>query len=203
MEPTPSELNPYAPPAADLSTAAELAADRRFYVVSPGKFAVLFFATLGMYSVYWFYANWKAYREASGQRLWPIPRAIFNIFFTHSLMRRIQQRLDARNIAHSWSPGAVATGWVILSIVSHIADQLSYNESGYLVADVLSFLILIPLFLVLRSAQVAINTCEGDPQGACNANYTGANWLWILIGLLLWLLAAFGYAVLFGLVQVP
>ena len=62
---------PYKPPEADLELAPQ---DRPgFYVVSKTKFVVLFLATLGVYAVFWFYRNWRMYREHTGQKLWPTP----------------------------------------------------------------------------------------------------------------------------------
>lgn len=193
------EENPYAPPSAELEHPLEQT-EHYFYVVSPGKFTVLFFATLSMYAMYWFYANWRIYRAATGERLWPIPRAIFDIFFVHALFRRVNQRLEHINHPLDWSPNALAWSWIVIAIISGLADRLSWDEIGSPYSDVLSIAILLPLFLVLRRAQEVINICEGDPDGTRNANYTIWNAFWIALGIGMWLMVALGFLVIFDAV---
>ncbi|MEJ2693955.1 MAG: hypothetical protein P8166_13140 [Candidatus Thiodiazotropha sp.] len=74
------DSNPYSPPVAELEQDLEQASC--FYVVSPRKFTLLYFSTFGLYMFYWFYANWNEYRRATGHKVWPVPRALFNILFT-------------------------------------------------------------------------------------------------------------------------
>ena len=81
--------NPYEAPKSRLETSVEKG-DKQFYVVSVKKFTILFFFTIGMYVLYWFYGNWKRYKAYSGKNIWPVPRAIFAIFFTHSLFSEVQ-----------------------------------------------------------------------------------------------------------------
>ena len=87
------EPNLYAPPASEIrgeSPAGALQA-HTFYVVSIPKFCVLYVATFGVYGLYWFYMHWQRYRRGHGQHesIWPVPRALFSIFFTHALVARM------------------------------------------------------------------------------------------------------------------
>ncbi len=72
----------YKPPESDLTSGLEQQA-HRYFIVSRPKLAVLYLATLGLYLIYWFYGNWRNFRDATGQKLWPVPRSIFYILFTH------------------------------------------------------------------------------------------------------------------------
>jgi hypothetical protein len=95
-----------APESALIDAAAE--AELEFYVVSPFKFSVLFFVTMGLYSIYWFYKNWSCYKYVHKESIWPVPRGIFNIFFAHSLFGKVNATLQKIGSGHKWSPSALA-----------------------------------------------------------------------------------------------
>jgi hypothetical protein len=193
--------NPYAPPMAELE--CDAATGTKFYVVSPRKFTILFFATVGLYTYYWFYANWREFRRATGERIWPIPRAIFSIFFAHSLYHKIQARLDEREEKFTWSPGGLATAYVVLSIVSNIFDRMSMKDIFTPYSDILGLFLLPALYYTLMMPQKAVNLAERDAAGTVNDRMTGANYFWIVLGVILWLFAGLGLLVTFGIFQAP
>ena len=78
--------NVYAVPESNLEILPE-SPRHMFYVVSKIKFLVLFFATFSLYGVYWNFKNWSLYKNYHNDDIWPIMRAIFSVFFTHSLFR--------------------------------------------------------------------------------------------------------------------
>lgn len=189
--------NPYQPPESDLNIIPEHTR-QNFYVVSIKKFTVLYFITLGLYEIYWFYKNWKEYKNYSGQAIWPVPRAIFSIFFTHRLFSNIQLSMTSNKKIFDWYPGALATVYVVLSIISSILDRLSRQDIGSPISDILSILIIPFVFLPLFKAQKAINYSQGDPEGLANNSFTTANFIWIVIGSLYWLLVLYGFIAIFG-----
>lgn len=182
--------NPYAPPAAPLDDVGNEAAP--FYVVGAAKFVVLYLATLGTYALYWFYRNWRLNKEATGEDMWPVARAIFSIFFIHALFRRVEQRLDAAGRRLDWNPEAQATLLVVLLVVSNVLDRVSARIETAGVLDVLSLVLLLPLAVVFLKAQAAINLACGDAAGDGNRRLTAANYLWIAIGGVLWVLILVG-----------
>lgn len=177
-----------------------LATDAEFYIVSTTKFTVLFLLTFGLYIIYWFYRNWKLYKAKNELDIWPVPRAIFNIFFAHSLFNNIDIKLKNLNTNYSWNAGTVATGYVFLSILSNICDRLSAKEIGSPYTDILSILVLPLLLLVLLKAQNAINISSADPEGKSNANFTAANYTWIFLGACIWMLVAAGVLIMLGFI---
>ncbi|HYJ11149.1 MAG TPA: hypothetical protein VEX18_19135 [Polyangiaceae bacterium] len=156
------------------------------YVVAPTKFMILAFSTMGMYSLYWFYKNWSLQRHAYGLNIWPVPRAIFAVFFTHQLFRAIDTQAHERGYAPGWNANGQATLYVGLAVASYITGR--FNDA----ANVGTALVLLSLGLALAgtvplfAAQKVANLVAGDVEGRSNASITAANAAVILIGLLLW-----------------
>lgn len=186
-----------------VSTAADAEAaaggdNALFYVVSTRKFLVLYLLTFGLYGVYWFYQNWARYNRNSpyaaraGNKLWPLPRAIFSVFFTHDLFRKIKTNAGLDPKVGAWSQKSDATFLVVLLLVSNMLDRAANKSLGSPVTDILSLLILLPLAHYLTRAQEMINICCRDPQGRTNAAFTAANYAWMVVGALLWVVVLIG-----------
>ncbi|KRB07651.1 hypothetical protein [Lysobacter sp. Root690] len=193
------EPNLYAPPTAAVTQPAG-PADRgnEFFIVSARKFCILFFATFGLYHLYWSYMHWARYRAASGEYLWPVARTLLSIFYTHALTARIDGVLRKAGRGHAWAPGAMATLYVIASIGNAVLDRLSSRGVGSPYTDVLGVLALLPVGWSLLQIQRAANAACGDPRGESNARLTPANYAWIALGAVLWVLILLGIAVAFG-----
>lgn len=193
--------NPYSPPESNIETIDD-EEGCRFYVVSITKFTVLYFMTLGLYTIYWFYKNWKLHKDLTGSKIWPVARAIFNIFFAHKLFNEVQTSLVNKGKEFSWSPNSLATGYVVLTLAVHVSDRLSSNDIGNPVTGVLGVLLLPAIYFTLKKPQMAINLSQGDPDGELNSTFTVGNYLWIILGLLGWLMVLLGFLVIFGIIPV-
>lgn len=193
--------NLYAPPASIVTEPLGEAEAAQFYVVAPWKFLLLFFATLGLYSLYWFWRHWALQKRRYKLDIWPVPRAIFQIFFAHSLNREIDFRLGRVDAKYRWSPGAHATSFVVFSILSNVMDRLSAASIGSPYTDGLSIVALLPLAYSMLQAQKAANAACGDPQGLGNARLTAANYIWLILGFLLWAMAALGLLIGTGVLE--
>ena len=188
----------YKTPEADLESTLIDETDDHFYVVSPQKFLVLFFLTVGVYRVFWFYKHWAQHKKHIDPDIWPVPRAIFSIFFTHSLFDLINFRLKDKNIPFNWAPNFLATCYGILLLVETVVERLSAKDIGSPMTDVASILLLPVLAWPLYRAQLAANAACSDPQGTGNSQFTLINWLWIVVGVLFWGFIALGiYSILF------
>ncbi|WLI89631.1 hypothetical protein Q4S45_00415 [Massilia sp. R2A-15] len=169
----------------------------RFYIVAKRKFTILFLATMGLYSIYWMYKQWSCYKvssppDAKERKFWPVARAIFGIFFFHSLFRRV--RAHAGGSLDEWENGAHATFMVILILIASVLDKLARKSIGSPVTDYLSMAMIFPLWFFYFKAQCLINESCGDPEGTRNSRLTGANYAWIALGVVLWISAAVGIA---------
>lgn len=188
--------DPYTPPTAPVGDATP-PVRREFYVVAPRKFLLLFVLTFGLYSIYWFYEHWALYKRYHGRKLWPVARAIFQIFFTHSLFRAFDERLRREGRRHEWNAPLSATIFVIVTLVSWISDRiLPEDTSMSVLALILVASVVLPA-LPLLAGQRAANRAEGDDEGASNSELTAANIAWMVVGGLAWLLMLVGiYAVI-------
>ena len=188
------EHNPYAVTETVLSSEAPAPDETAwpYYVVSPAKCVSLWIATFGFYGLYWFHRNWDLERVRTGEKIRPSARAIFSIFFTHSLFSRVDARLRALGREHSWSPNGTASLVVGLSVVGAVYERLSGDEWETAFDFAISFGFTAAAAIALIPAQRAVNAASGDPDGASNSRLTPANWLWLLGGGLVWLLALVG-----------
>jgi len=170
--------------------------DTLFYVVSPLKFWLLFLMTFGFYQIYWFFKNWQNFKTVTGQTMIPPLRGLFSIFFAHSLFREVDAVLEERKIAAQWSPGSLATVYVITAIGNNLCDRLSKMNVGSPVTDGLAVILIPVVAYVLYRAQCMINLAMGDPKGVSNSRFTVWNILWILSGGIIWLAAGVGVVVM-------
>jgi hypothetical protein len=191
----------YAPPKADLRkhSDADSNGDNAFYVVSLYKLTLLFFLTAGMYQLYWFYKNWSGikdrgtYAGTGDADIWPIPRAIFSIFYVHSLFHKVDDYATEKERPLAWSADSLATPLMLVILVSNICDRLSYKGIGSPYTDILALLLLVPMYFGFRKAQGYINAACDDAAGISNSEFTGANWAWMIIGGIFWLLIIAGF----------
>lgn len=181
--------NIYAAPRANLDELPSAAAGERFYVVAPRKMLVLWLLTMGLYQLYWYYKNWALYDRATGAGLWPAPRALFAVFSTHSLFRRIGE-YDASGTRRPWDNGSYAAAVVFLLVVGYV---LTWAGQDSLFFDAINVFLLLPLGLLMQQVQAEVNVRCGDPDGDGNSAFTGANYAWCVFGGMLWLMVLTGW----------
>lgn len=191
--------NLYAPPRSEPPPRApDLEEVPPFYIVAPRKFWILLLSTAGLYQLYWFYRHWKAQKAVTGERMWPIMRSLFVIFFTHSLFSRI----DAANASAKRPLSLVATLFVVLTLADTMVSRLAQQDIGSPWTDLLELLLIPVLGFLLGKAQNQANLACGDPEGSFNDDLSAANAVWIVLGLLLWCLIVFGLLSYTGLITI-
>ncbi len=178
--------------------ASDSAADSMFYVVSRRKLAILFIVTFGAYAIYWFYKNWSRYKHHASwspeerPTVWPVPRAIFVIFFIHSLFSKVKEYGRDKPAVAAWGNTGVATFMVVLYIAIQVLDRLSSKSIGLPYTHILSLLCMVGLLFAFLNAQAMINASCNDPEGATNDKLTGANYAWIVVCGVIWVMAIAG-----------
>jgi len=129
------------------------------------------------------------------RNIMPVARAIFCIFFTHSLFARITNSLASRNMSNTTNYSLVATGFVVLlvagSVIGKLADVPGYP--GYL--NVVWLGVFFVSVYPLQEIQDAVNQLKDDPMGLRNSSYSWHNILFMGAGGLLWVLSILGMLV--------
>ena len=185
-----TEADIYSTPEADLEVARSN--QYAFFSTSILKLTVLYIVTFGLYPIYWFYKNWASYKEYTGIKLKPALRSIFYIIFTHSLFQKINEKAVNQGIETKWNAYVLATVFVLLTIVSSVLDTISRKTSSIGMADYISFALMFILMWPLITVQRTVNSVNNDPSGEINSSFSFYNYVFILLGVLVWILAVVG-----------
>ena len=113
--------NPYAPPAAAV---ADIAADVQapaYFPISPAKLVLMCFGTLGFYQYYWFYKNWTAHKQRTGEDIFPFWRTVFGVIFCYPLVRRIGEAASGHGLEVR-GLGWWAAAWIVPSLLWRLPD---------------------------------------------------------------------------------
>jgi len=174
----------------------EEAVKYQFYVVSTKKFIIMFLSTFGMYAFYWMYQNWNMYKKSSGDNIWPIPRAIFDVFFIHSLCSKITAGSSGKKVKTDSVLEWNATKYIAFVVIARIADRLSEEDIGAPYIYYVSMLMFPFICHSLYKIQIYINWSMDDEKGEGNTKLNWANYSWIAV---IWGFLAVG---IYGMIQV-
>jgi hypothetical protein len=97
-----------------------------FYLSIPlSRYLLMSFFTLGLYQTYRIYKNWEYVKNRDNLQIHPFWRAVFGIFFCHSLMKQIHDDpLLQQHKPADFNPTGLAAGWIIFSIGGNLANRL-------------------------------------------------------------------------------
>ncbi|MQG92563.1 hypothetical protein [Pseudomonas sp. MN1F] len=158
---------------------------QQFFTVSLKKIAVVSFFTFGWYWLYCFYRSWASHRKYSGERVLPLVRAFFDVFFIYALLKRVDKKLRFSGRKYQWSPLALTLGLIATGALPFFLTHGLFTKNLYAIVCLQLLLAVLNAWFVMR-VQRAINCAEGDISGAVNSTFTVANWLWMSLGLLFW-----------------
>lgn len=186
------ESNLYQAPDSEIITPESDTSGLALYVVAPWKFNLLFWATLGIYDVYWNFRNWQNQKDIRQKKVQPVARALFSVFFFGSLVKTINDENEGK--AKPLPVAAMATLYILSYLISTVSDRAAANMETFGILDLISLALLPVTWAVLFKAQKAINLSQGDEHGLLNNRLTLANGIWILLGISLWALILLGLA---------
>lgn len=113
-----------------------------YYPVSLIKFMAMWVLTLGFYSMYWFYKNFKYIKQQNQDSSMPVARGIFYYIWYYSLWKDLkkdnQQRFDEMHLPNQ----AVAT---VLAVLFFFSVLLMNQDLYFIPAIVLSCALALPL----------------------------------------------------------
>lgn len=156
-------------------------------VVGMGKFSVLYFATAGFYSLYWFYRCWAGAETITGRKYLKAGRAAFAVLFVYELFQLLFREEKRRDIDYPWQPARLA--WIFIGaavaqvFLTYGVEQLSLGCWGRLSVFIV---VLMVQFYSLYQAQLAVNRIGSDPFGKANQKLTAYNHAWIAVGFYIW-----------------
>lgn len=158
-------------------------ANHRFYSISMSKLTVLYFGTVGYYSVFWFYRLWRDLEVQTGRKFFPVIRALFAVFFVHELFRLIQKK-DPDIV---WRPNQLAWFYILINILQLLFFVVIANEEWGSMAQFLSLVCVVILqYYVVYQGQLAVNRIADDAFGKLNEKMTLENQLWMAFGIFMW-----------------
>ena len=168
-----------------------------FFPVSEGKLITLYILSFGLYGIYWFQQNWKRQQPMMDKKIYPVWRAIFSIFFTHSLFKRIDQQAVHLPQQHKFNANVLATFFVAAIVASHIIDRLSINtDIAQSITNTTLIITSVVIFLFsaypLAKVQATVNRINNDMLGYLNHKYSVWNYVLIVLGIVSWLMLAMG-----------
>lgn len=181
--------NLYAPPRAAAGNDALQGDARTFYVVSPRKLTILFWGTFGNYALYLFYKNWALQKQATGADIMPVMRGLFSIFFVLDLYQLADERLTEKGETHPWDIHSLATKYIVLVIGKNVLERITISQPF---PQLLALGMLYGVYRTLARAQNGLNLAAGDAEGTSNRKLTAANYVWILLGVALWVIVILG-----------
>ncbi|HOU69212.1 MAG TPA: hypothetical protein PKW49_11675 [Paludibacteraceae bacterium] len=158
-----------------------------FLYIPTSRLIILSIVSMGVYEIYWIYKNWRYIKERDGLNISPFWRGWFGIFYCHSLLRRIHSDTEARAfIQPSFSPGGLATGWVLLLILSNIVGRAEEIIASIIAA-------FIPSFLCLAPVQNYINSVEEKRNpGQQYYKWSSGHIVCLVFGVIVWALLLIG-----------
>jgi Domain of unknown function (DUF4234) len=173
--------NPYAPPATEVADVPQNSSARPpFFAVSLAKLIVMSVCTLSMYEIYWFYQNWKRINERESEKVLPAARAIFAVLFCYQCFSRIRDFQRPAGTSTDLRAGPLATGWILSTIAWKLPDPYWWISMSAI------------LFMIPVQAHVIRINAEVAPGHDPNSRFTAWNWVAIVFGGLLVLLALVG-----------
>ncbi len=167
-------------------------AENQFFSVSITKLRNLYLLTLGLYSVYWFYKHWKLQQPFMEKQIMPVARAIFSIFFTHSLARRIKTCMQKKNMPESRNLIALAILFVALVISSNIVSMMADSKDAPFYLHYTWLVLFYFSAYPLVEMQDKVNHLKGDPMGTINSEYSWHNIVFMVIGGFFWFILILG-----------
>lgn len=172
---------PSAPtPSQPAGTAVDAPINAPFFPVTFFKFVTMSIVTLGLYDIYWCYHQWVRVRDRGERDISPFWRAFIAPLWGFSLFPKVSEYARACQEPVSWSPGLLATAFLVLSITWRLPDP-------WWLVSLLAFVPLMPVVATIEE----INRRSGSTEDV-NGSFSGENFVGGIIGSLVLLLAIIG-----------
>lgn len=117
-----------------------------YYPVALSKFILMNITTLGVYSVFWFFANWKYVQLKMNSSIWPFARAIFSPFTYFFLIKKFNEDTDANKEMNIILASCLAILYLLLSLI------IQMTEDGILITmlTIVTTLCIVPFVIIIN-----------------------------------------------------
>ncbi|MCC7527380.1 MAG: hypothetical protein IT342_02585 [Candidatus Melainabacteria bacterium] len=149
------------------------------YSISIGKLIILNSLFFGMYAMFWMFMNWKYLHEREQVKCFPAARALFAPLFFFALAPKMIDLITKHG------GKAPPTPPVVLALIYFAGNFIGRIEHPACI--LLSLLNVVPLAML----QKAINDVNGGPDAVLNQKFSIVNWVFMVLGGLLWGLVIF------------
>lgn len=177
--------NPFAPPEAAVVRTAPPVRELPWFPAGTNKVMVMTIATLGLYAVYWFERQYRFHNRKRQEKLSPLLRGLFSIFFAKDLFDRVSRHALIASVRVSWDPGSLAAVFIAFVIVDRIVGKMidKVDSEGLGVAlFFLSFGLTAGVAWPLTKVQGTINELLEKEAADFDRNETLTLANWVAIG---------------------
>ena len=139
-----------------------------FHPVGLSKVLVLYFSTLGFYSMFWAYRNWRLLQTHTRQSLSPFWRSLFGRFWGFVLFREVRDDAVSRGARVAWRGGRLGMLYLATGFAMRLGGPwVLINYAG-----------IIPVLVVQHTINQAARTAGVEPDRV----YRGVHVPFIAIG---------------------
>jgi hypothetical protein len=174
--------NPYAPPTAAVADVQQGLPDNSNPLFAVGTVKIFFMSlcTLGIYQLYWMYRHWRLIQARDRSDIMPFWRAFFGVIFCWPLFKRIKEDGETHGVTEGFAFEVLAVLYIALNITWQLPDPW--------------WLIGLATTVVVTLVQHHANrvNAAAAPDHERNDRLTGWNWVAVVLGGMLLLLALVG-----------
>lgn len=146
-----------------------------FFATPKRKMIILSAATVGLYTLFWFYENWRLIRQQENSRIWPYFRALFSFFYAPVLFVKIADSVSAQSGRKNLHP-------FLLWLLYLFFNAFYFLPDPWWLLAALSFTVLIPV-----QNAIIYNNRKIDSTYRTSRKIKRSDIIIICIGLALWL----------------
>ena len=150
-----------------------------FYGISITKLIFLYTFSIGFYTYYWLYKNWKAIQQNDPSRntISPFFRSILGIFFFHSLCTHIKGSMKNYSTKSLFSANWLSRWYIIYFVL------LSLEKLLYRIGIVALFL---RLFILIRLQEIIIlNNTKINPNYQYKKRFSFIEYIFMIPGVVM------------------
>lgn len=174
-----------APPPLPIAAGVVRSQDSAVFLYVPlTRLVLLSILTGGVYDLYWIYHNWRFLMRRDRLDIRPFWRTVFCYFYVNALFNEMNADHVASRIRKAtFSPGGLAAGWIILTLISNVMSR-SDNPGVGLAAfavGMLSCIFLLPVQTYVNEVNEAL------PNRPAYYRWSTGHIICIVLGVLMWL----------------